>query len=84
MHRLGQRREVEVFRLTMQNSIEERVLALQEKKIKMASLALSEKLSAEHKQRQRLADLRDLMGIAAPARRVTNAAADGSATSTAP
>ena len=42
VYRLGQQRPVSVFRIVIENSIEERVLQIQEKKLQMASQAFGE------------------------------------------
>jgi hypothetical protein len=42
VHRLGQRKDVEVKRLIMTNSVETRMLALQKEKLKIAGIALGE------------------------------------------
>ncbi|RDI87292.1 hypothetical protein Vi05172_g2935 [Venturia inaequalis] len=47
IHRLGQKKETTVFRLVMNGSIEERVLDIQEEKIKLMSLAFAEKSSGK-------------------------------------
>lgn len=43
IHRLGQKKETNVFRLVMNGSIEERVLDIQEEKMKLMSLAFADK-----------------------------------------
>jgi len=43
VHRLGQEREVTVWRLVMEGSIEERVLGVQSEKRRLAGMALREK-----------------------------------------
>jgi SWI/SNF-related matrix-associated actin-dependent regulator of chromatin subfamily A3 len=43
IHRLGQKKETTVFRLVMNGSIEERVLDIQEEKMKLMTLAFAEK-----------------------------------------
>lgn len=42
VHRLGQLRDVEVYRLIVRNSVEERLLALQEKKRSLSLQAIGE------------------------------------------
>lgn len=40
VHRLGQKREVETVRYIMKDSFEEKMLVLQDKKLKLASLSM--------------------------------------------
>lgn len=40
-HRLGQTRNVNIYKLTVEKTVEERILALQEKKRELAAAALS-------------------------------------------
>ena len=42
VHRIGQTRPVEVLRLTIQGTVEDRILALQDKKRKLAAAALGD------------------------------------------
>jgi len=60
---LGQTREVNVFKFLTQNSVEERVLALQDKKRKMTRDIFEESLAIPGKtqtERARIARLREL------------------------
>lgn len=57
VHRIGQTREVVVTRLIIRDSVEERILALQEKKRKLANGALS---SQQERSVRSLEDLRFL------------------------
>jgi len=62
VHRLGQTRPCTVFRLVMENSIEESVLKLQEDKRKLMRLALAEGKGKRDKAKQsRLADIERLL-----------------------
>ena len=62
VHRLGQTRPCTVFRLVMENSIEESVLQLQEDKRKLMRLALAEGKGKRDKAKQsRLADIARLL-----------------------
>jgi SWI/SNF-related matrix-associated actin-dependent regulator of chromatin subfamily A3 len=62
VHRLGQTRPCTVFRLVMENSIEESVLKLQEDKRKLMRLALAEGKGKRDKAKQsRLADIARLL-----------------------
>ncbi|KAI9183819.1 hypothetical protein H9P43_002871 [Blastocladiella emersonii ATCC 22665] len=63
-HRLGQKRQVHVFRFAMEDSIEERVLALQGKKRKMAEEAFGEAPTQKDQisRSARLEDIRALLG----------------------
>ena len=40
-HRFGQKRDVNIFKLTIENTVEERILTLQEQKRGLAAAALS-------------------------------------------
>ncbi|RFU74360.1 hypothetical protein TARUN_7895 [Trichoderma arundinaceum] len=63
VHRLGQKRPVRTVRYIMNNSFEEKMLELQEKKMKLASLSMdgqNKKLDKAEAARQKLMDLRSL------------------------
>lgn len=62
VHRLGQKRPVRTVRYIMRNSIEEKMLALQEKKMKLASLSMDRNrvMDKAEAAKQKLMDLRDL------------------------
>ncbi|CAI0649927.1 unnamed protein product [Colletotrichum noveboracense] len=63
VHRLGQKRPVRTVRYIMRNSFEEKMLELQEKKNKLASLSMDRKdrvFDKSEAARQRLLDLRSL------------------------
>jgi SNF2 family DNA or RNA helicase len=61
VHRLGQDREVVIKRFVINDSFEEKMVALQNKKKKLADLTLArEKMSKEEATRQRLEELRSL------------------------
>lgn len=62
VHRLGQKRAVRTVRYVMRNSIEEKMLVLQEKKMKLASLSMdrSRVMDKAEAAKQKLMDLRDL------------------------
>ena len=64
VHRLGQKREVETVRYIMQDSFEEKMLELQEKKKKLASLSMDsedrQSMDKAEAARKRLEDLRSL------------------------
>ncbi|KAF2135855.1 uncharacterized protein K452DRAFT_280884 [Aplosporella prunicola CBS 121167] len=62
VHRLGQKREVTITRFIMENSFEEKMLELQEKKKDLADLSMNRnaKLDREEAARKRLEDLRSL------------------------
>lgn len=63
VHRLGQKRPVRTVRYIMKNSFEEKMLELQEKKMKLASLSMDGRGKAIDKgeaARQKLMDLRSL------------------------
>ncbi|KAJ2988921.1 hypothetical protein NUW58_g3727 [Xylaria curta] len=62
VHRLGQKRPVRCVRYIMRNSIEEKMLVLQEKKTKLASLSMDRNrvMDKAEAAKQKLMDLRDL------------------------
>ncbi|KAM4056828.1 DEAD/DEAH box helicase [Hirsutella rhossiliensis] len=62
VHRLGQTRPVRTVRFIMRDSFEEKMLQLQEKKMKLASLSMdgSRRLDKAEAARQKLMDLRSL------------------------
>ncbi|TGJ88287.1 hypothetical protein E0Z10_g413 [Xylaria hypoxylon] len=62
VHRLGQKRPVRTIRYIMRNSIEEKMLALQDKKMKLASLSMDRNrvMDKSEAAKQKLMDLRDL------------------------
>lgn len=65
VHRLGQKREVETVRYIMQNSFEEKMLELQDKKKKLASLSMDRdhmknSTNKAEATKKRLEDLRSL------------------------
>lgn len=61
-HRIGQARAVEVHRLLVPDSVEDRILALQEKKRKLVNTALSEE-GAQGASRLTIGELRGLFGL---------------------
>mmetsp|Transcript_31854 Transcript_31854/g.83151 ORF Transcript_31854/g.83151 Transcript_31854/m.83151 type:complete len:94 (-) Transcript_31854:305-586(-) len=61
VYRIGQKKPVTVHRLVVTASIEERMLAIQEKKAKLATGILVQK-SKKELQKMREQDLRDLFG----------------------
>ena len=62
IHRIGQRREVRVIRFVAADSIESRMVELQEAKAAMGKGAF-ENLSSEEKRRARLGDLKKLLDL---------------------
>ncbi|KAI5926168.1 SNF2 family N-terminal domain-containing protein [Camillea tinctor] len=62
VHRLGQKRPVRTVRYIMNGSIEEKMLALQEKKMKLASLSMDRNrvMDKTEAAKQKLMDLREL------------------------
>ncbi|KAF1945397.1 hypothetical protein EJ02DRAFT_369849 [Clathrospora elynae] len=68
VHRLGQKRETKVFRLVVENSVEERVLGIQEEKRKLMGLAFAEKDGGKKRKRAGagLGDLMRLLGTQQP------------------
>lgn len=61
-HRIGQAKAVEVHRLLVPDSVEDRILALQEKKRKLVNTALSEE-GAQGASRLTIGELRGLFGL---------------------
>ena len=61
-HRIGQTRSVQVHRVLVQNTVEDRIIALQEKKRELINMALDEK-AADGMGRLGLAELRYLFGF---------------------
>lgn len=62
VHRLGQQREVTVWRLVMEGSIEERVLGVQSEKRRLAGMALREKGGRKRGAEGRVGDIQRLLG----------------------
>ncbi|GLC34103.1 hypothetical protein PLESTB_000837700 [Pleodorina starrii] len=62
VHRLGQTRDVEVFRYVAADTIEERMLLLQERKRELANAAFDRR-SAEENRRMRIDDVKLLMDL---------------------
>lgn len=61
-HRIGQNKEVQVYKLLVPDSVEDRILELQEKKRSLVNTALSEK-GAQGASRLSLLELRGLFGL---------------------
>jgi SWI/SNF-related matrix-associated actin-dependent regulator of chromatin subfamily A3 len=63
VHRLGQTRDCKVVRLVIEDTIEEEVLQIQEKKRKLASMAFGEKDGGKKREEraQRLRDIERLL-----------------------
>ncbi|CAD5192205.1 unnamed protein product [Musa acuminata subsp. malaccensis] len=59
-HRIGQTRPVTVSRITIKDTVEDRILALQEEKRKMVSTAFGEDQTSSHATRLTVEDLRRL------------------------
>ena len=59
MHRLGQQKQVVVYRFLMTNSIDERILMLQKQKSEQVLLTFER--SAEEARRQRIRDFKVLL-----------------------
>jgi SNF2 family DNA or RNA helicase len=60
IHRIGQKRKVRIIRFVMKDSIEERMVALQEAKSMQAKGAM-QKLKADEQKKARLSDLKSLL-----------------------
>lgn len=63
VHRLGQKRETKVFRLIVEDSVEERVLRIQEEKRRLTGLAFAEKEEGKKKRRGVGVGLQDLIHL---------------------
>ncbi|KAL6807880.1 SNF2 family N-terminal domain-containing protein [Trichoderma sp. SZMC 28013] len=61
VHRLGQRRETKIWRLVMENTIEERVLDVQQEKRDLVTKAFQEKDKAKKSNETRMADVMKLL-----------------------
>jgi SNF2 family DNA or RNA helicase len=59
VHRIGQTREVSIFHLIMEGSIEEAIVEIQQKKRSLAALSLN-RLGTKENQRQKLEEMRSL------------------------
>ena len=62
-HRIGQTRPVTVSRLTIKDTVEDRILALQEKKREMVASAFGEDKSGAHQTRLTVEDLNCLFMV---------------------
>ena len=60
IHRMGQRKQVETIRIVAQDTIEERIIHLQEKKSELAKEALMDKRAAKEVKKMKAEDLRTL------------------------
>ena len=62
VHRLGQKRPTKVWRLVMEDTVEERVLDIQEQKRVLVSKAFQEKGKGKKTKETRMADIMKLLG----------------------
>ncbi|XP_078613180.1 helicase-like transcription factor isoform X2 [Branchiostoma floridae x Branchiostoma japonicum] len=62
-HRLGQTKEVIITKFIMKDSVEERMLEMQDKKRKLMEGAFSKKESSEQRRQARINDIKTLMNI---------------------
>ncbi|KAK4421240.1 Helicase-like transcription factor CHR28 [Sesamum alatum] len=62
-HRIGQKRPVSVFRLTVKDTVEDRILALQQRKRKMVSSAFGEDQTGSRQTRLTVEDLKYLFKV---------------------
>merc|ERR1712083_527775 len=60
-HRLGQKKEVTIYKYITKNSIEEKMMEIQEKKKDLISGAFH--MPAKERRRQRVNDIRNIFGI---------------------
>lgn len=63
VHRIGQKEDVKIVRLIARNSIEERVLELQERKKKLATEAFERKGGPKNRKEVTMDELRTLMSL---------------------
>lgn len=63
VHRIGQTKEVRIVRIIARNSIEERILELQEKKKRMASEAFDRKGGLRDQREIKIDDIRTLISL---------------------
>ncbi|KAF3041248.1 hypothetical protein E8E11_005635 [Didymella keratinophila] len=80
VHRLGQKRETTVFRLVVEDSVEERVLGIQSDKRKLMAMAFAEKEGGKKKNVRSggLGDLTRLLGQSEAGAAAANAGGSGS------
>ncbi|XP_038045118.1 helicase-like transcription factor, partial [Patiria miniata] len=62
-HRLGQTKDVIITKFVVKDSVEERMLELQDKKRKLMARAFSKKLTTEERQQARINDIKTLMDL---------------------
>ncbi|XP_022080105.1 helicase-like transcription factor [Acanthaster planci] len=62
-HRLRQTKDVVIIKFIVKDSIEERMLELQDKKRKLIARAFSKKLTTEERQQARINDIKTLMDL---------------------
>ena len=62
VHRISQTRKVQVLRFVMKNSIEERIIRVQERKSLQAK-SITQKLKGDEKRKALIGDLRGLLEI---------------------
>ncbi|KAL0951422.1 hypothetical protein HGRIS_008114 [Hohenbuehelia grisea] len=62
IHRLGQTRPVTTVKFIIENSIEDRLLEVQRKKIELANLTLPQNMSKAERQQQRMEEVSHLLG----------------------
>ena len=72
VHRLGQKRNVKITHYLMADSIEEKIVLLQEKKQKLAALSMERKLMGKGESAQTMQDLLSLVGNGPKDNRLTS------------
>ncbi|KAK4929816.1 hypothetical protein LTR66_016142, partial [Elasticomyces elasticus] len=60
VHRIGQRRPVDIYYFIMRDSFEEKMLELQHKKKALAEMTMSNKLTKAEEAKKKLEDLKSL------------------------
>jgi SWI/SNF related-matrix-associated actin-dependent regulator of chromatin subfamily C len=60
VHRLGQKRDVDIVHYIMRESVEEGILKLQEKKTKLAQFSMDRKMSRGEEAKQRIEEIKEL------------------------
>jgi SWI/SNF-related matrix-associated actin-dependent regulator of chromatin subfamily A3 len=65
-HRLGQKRPVIAYKFIIQGSMEDRMLEIQDKKKKLASMSLSQTMSKKELHERRMEELKVRSGLTLP------------------
>ena len=60
VHRMGQKRDVNIVNYIMRDSVEERIRTLQDKKLKLAEMSMEKKMSKAEEAKKRIEELHEL------------------------